>query len=201
MSTLLICHIQICSFNVITCCVSDEFTAGIVPGAFQKYWDWFFVGQKAAYRTGAVRKIDKGCSTKREKGPQYASGRWKNWNVRWVSVLFDVASSTSNASKVWSFEAKGVIHKEFLFTEETVTGQFYTAVLCRLKSRVRRARPEPPMIGSSIKTHRFRRRSSSARFWCDTRTQRCCKPHSLQFWCGSLWPNCSSLWNGIWNLM
>lgn len=81
MFTLLTCHILICSFNIITCCVSDNLQR-IVPGAFQKYWDWFFVGQKATCRTGPVRKIDKGCSAKREKDPQYASGRWKNWNVR-----------------------------------------------------------------------------------------------------------------------
>lgn len=40
------------------------------------------------------------------------------------------------------FDAKGVIHREFLPAGQTVTGAFYLQVLRRLKARVSRVRPE-----------------------------------------------------------
>ena len=40
------------------------------------------------------------------------------------------------------FDSKGIIHKEFVPTGQTITGAFYLEVLQRLMARIRRIRPE-----------------------------------------------------------
>ncbi|GFW73979.1 putative DD34D transposase [Trichonephila clavipes] len=40
------------------------------------------------------------------------------------------------------FDARGIIHKEFVLTGQAITGQYYLAVLKRLMARILRTRPE-----------------------------------------------------------
>ena len=40
------------------------------------------------------------------------------------------------------FDSKGIIHKEFLPSGQTMTGEYYFHILKRLLARIRRIRPE-----------------------------------------------------------
>ena len=46
------------------------------------------------------------------------------------------------------YDSKGIIHKEFVPTVQTVNAVFYVGVLKRLVSRIRRIRPEDREEGS-----------------------------------------------------
>jgi len=54
------------------------------------------------------------------------------------------AKFAATSSQCWSifFDIRGIVHKEFVLPDQTVSGKFYCEVLRRLRENVRRKRPE-----------------------------------------------------------
>ena len=99
---------------------------------------------------------------------------------------------TWNKELITFFDSKGIIHREFVPTDQTITGAYYLEVLKRLMARIRRIRPEYRLCFRIM--HRVTPHSLFVNFWLEIKSV-CWIIRRIHV----IWPRAISLYSQNWN--